>query len=264
MNKFSLGGGVAIAVAAFALTATVAFACPAGLFVGGAPQPVKSTPPAAACPPQPCGSCGCNSLSNAAFVQFDQNQLVQGLVPQHLDPVGEQTAWGEMKVSVGSDVEAKTTFDMRNFASANTAPAPAAGPVMLGTQMSQNQTGQFGASATTANANLFPSIWTAKTQGIGSQSAFSSGTDIVHDLAASSWQHSRVGESVSSLDFGLRTKKEAENHVVTDTQNFNSGTQAQGWAVTPFPKSHTFDFLLGNNVGRLIQEINLKNLLLFG
>lgn len=253
MNKFSFGGGVATAVAAFALTATVAFACP-----------TKTTTTTSSCPSTTCGSCGCNSLTNAAFLQFDQNQIVQGRVPMPVDPTGVQTAWGEMQVNVGSDVEAKTTFDMRNFASANTPAAPTTGPTVLATQMAQNQNGQFGASATTANANLFPSIWTAKTQGIGNQTAFSSGTDIVHHLTAGSWQHSRVGDSVSSLDFGLETKKKADDHVVTDTQKFTSGTQAQGWAVTPFPSSHSFDFLLGNNVGRLIQEINLKNLLLFG
>lgn len=237
MNKFTFGGGVSMAMAAFALSATVALACPP-----------KQTPPPSngGCPPVPCGSCGCNVSTNAAFATFSQNQVVHGIK----DPQGWQTATGTLEVNVGKQIEAKTTFDLSNVAKADAA-----------TFMSQNQGGTFGASAI-GPPNNFPGFWTAKTQGIAQHDATTNGINVRHEQDMFTWQHSIVDGVKSSLDVNLHQKKLADG-LVKDAQSLNSGTQAQWWAVPPFPKSHTFDFFLGNNKGFLFQQIDLVNKLVF-
>lgn len=235
--KFSHAVGVGSAVATFAL-ASVALACP--------PKP-PTAPPPSACPPQPCGSCGCNISTNAAFGTFSQTQGVSG----NFGPVrGEQNAWATAQVNVGKPIEAKTVVDLNQVAKADAV-----------SMMNQNQAGTFGASAT-GPTNLFPGLWTAKTQGIATQSEQTWGTNIKHEQDASTWQHSTVDGVTSSLDAMLHQKKDATGTGdITDTQQFNTGTQAQWWAVPPFPKSHTFDIPAGVTA-RLFQ--NITNVLQFG
>lgn len=229
--------GIGMAAVLFVFSAAVALACP----------PKTTTTPS--CQPQPCGSCGCNTSTNAAFFSGSQNQTVNG----DFGPVkGTQEMGVVAQVNVGEHIEAKTQH--------NSWQATQADAVSM---MNQNQAATVGASATGPN-NQFPGIWQAKTQDISSQTLNTWGTNIAHKQKASTWQHSIVDGVVSQVDANLETKKVAVGTGdVIDEQKFNSGTQSQWWAVPPFPASHTINFPTGNNVGRVIQEINFKNIFQF-
>lgn len=229
--------GIGMAAIMFVFSAAVALACP------------PKTNPTPSCQPQPCGSCGCNTSTNAAFFSGSQTQNVSG----NFGPIrGQQEMGVTAQVNVGNHIEAKTQHNTWQGAAADSA-----------TKLNQQQTATVGASATGPN-NQFPGIWLAKTQDVSNQQQRTWGTNIRHEQTASTWQHSIVDGVTSQVDANLHTKKVAAGTGdVVDQQQYNSGTQSQWWAVPPFPSSHTINFPTGNNIGRVIQEINFKNIFQF-
>lgn len=245
MSKLSTISGTAAALTVFALTATVAWACP----------PKKTPPPCpppscAPCPPTPCGKCDCPVSASAAWISTDQHQGFSGKVHNVFMLQKTDTA---VKVMVGDDIRAESHNEAVQEQTAKWA------------SQGQQWQGTSGGASATGPANKFPGFWTAKTVGDSKQKQQMWGKDVEQIEEAFTWQQSRVDGVVSTADGSSIQEQEAGGSGDFWQKNaLNGGTIAQWWAVPPFPKSHTFDFFLGNQTGHLFQTINLVNELIFG
>lgn len=249
MNKFTLGGGVTMAMAAFALTATVALACPP-------PAPKPSTPPAptpspcqVSCPPAPC-STACVS-PNAMIWTSTNTAQSQNAVGNLGDIQLEQIVDTSVEAFAGPSISAKSSnwADQKEVAWNATAAA-------------QGQTTSSGA-AIVYPWGFFPAKVTAQSMGNITQGQGITGLMPQQTQTAMLQQEGKVDASGNNIMGNLQQSNQASGTGTLNQQQAIAGSGAvQGFAQPPFPPLPS-GLTIWGNLASLTQQISVSNFVQF-